>query len=148
MQPHFVGFGEGAFFVRPMFSRYAPSFPKTISALIWSPGDNLSSTAASLTGYAMVIAAMKPGISSPSILTDWAGLSMDTTRPVNWYRFTLALSPLAPVGWALCDGPQAARMTKQPETSKRKIVVRVRCRISNEWLTVFPQCRREAGEDA
>ena len=31
---HFVGFGEGSFPVVTIFSRYAPSFPITISALI------------------------------------------------------------------------------------------------------------------
>jgi hypothetical protein len=32
---------------------------------------------------------MKPGISSPSTLIDRAALSMDTTLPVNLYRFTV-----------------------------------------------------------
>ena len=31
---HFVGFGEDAFSAATIFSRYAPSFPITISALI------------------------------------------------------------------------------------------------------------------
>src|ERR1700722_12760475 len=94
----------------------------------------------------MVIAAMKPGISSPSTLIERADLSMDTTLPVKLYRlavesfasFVAGLSVSLPAdGLALCEGPQATKTLKPKETIAVKTVARVRYCVSNGWPTVL-----------
>src|SRR5580704_17264489 len=87
----------------------------------------------------MVIAAIKPGISSPSTLIECVDLSIDTTLPVNLYRFALvsfaSVAALSSVTLALRDGPQATPLPMQSKAIAVRIVVRFRQRISNRWLT-------------
>src|SRR5579872_3382857 len=97
----------------------------------------------------MVIAAIKPGISSPSTLIDRVDLSIETTLPVKLYRFTLvsfasvgalASVPVDAVSLALLEGPQAIAKKRHPKAIALKIAGRaIRC-ISNANLTVLLLC--------
>src|SRR4051812_5413738 len=77
------GFSRGAMPTFLIAARRAPLEKTTSFALIKSPGASSSSAFASATSYGIVIAGMKPAISSCFTVTSLRGRSSDCTWPCN-----------------------------------------------------------------